>query len=444
MRWLPLALVALGLCSCGKKAPKPETPPDPEPEPTPTVPNRPAPSKPEVTALYQFWDSSVNEHVYSYGDGEPANWRRNPDFKNEKIIGYVATQQYAGTVPLYRAYCKDRRHYFYLSKPAGANDVERMEAFTVYVWKTPGDGRVPVHACFLPDDKDACFDQDLKRIKDYVDGTLKQIGKQRKLVENYFYVYPTGSPARPGTGTGDPKPPSDPYLFDWWELPADRRAPLVAAAKKAFGELKKLGVETEEIILGEGYFAALDERFVTTEGKIRADVLRELRLLGVSNLKVVPTTRKGTVMFSDAGVAELDQLRCLHSVYLGWADITDAGLAGFKNLKALSKLALGNTIQKLRITGDGLKHLQGLPELAQLEIRGASITDVTLKPLTQLPHLFDLDLSKNPITDAGLQTLAACPNLKKLRLTSGPGLTDAGVERLEKAKPELEVKLGSP
>ena len=44
---------------------------------------------------------------------------------------------------------------------------------------SPGDGRVPVHACFLPDDKDAYFDQDLKGVKDYVDGTLASEDERR-------------------------------------------------------------------------------------------------------------------------------------------------------------------------------------------------------------------------------------------------------------------------
>ena len=166
------------LCSCGKKNPAETS-------------DALAPPKPELTALLCFWDTTLFEHVYTYGEGEPASWRKNPVFAVKPTVGYVATKQYPDTVPLQRAYCRDRRHYFYINKPAGASDIERMEDFHVYVWTKPGDGRVPVHACFLPDDKDPYFDQDLKRVKDCVDGTLQGIGKQRKLAENYFYVYPS-------------------------------------------------------------------------------------------------------------------------------------------------------------------------------------------------------------------------------------------------------------
>jgi serine/threonine protein kinase len=172
-------------------APSPATPS--LPEPSASAPSAPTPPKPEVTPLLCFWDKTLNEHIYTYGDGEPTNWRKNPAFTTKPTVGYVATKQYPDTARLYRAYSRDRLHYFYLDKPAGARDIERIEDFVVYVWTKPGDGRVPVHACFLPNDKDAYFEQDLDRVKDYVDGTLKGIGKRRKLVENYFYVYPTGS-----------------------------------------------------------------------------------------------------------------------------------------------------------------------------------------------------------------------------------------------------------
>jgi hypothetical protein len=196
MRWIILPLLAACVCACGKKSP----PVDP-PEETP---------KPEVTPLYQFWDTNQNEHIYTYGDGEPANWRTNPAFTEKGVVGYVATKPYPDTVPLIRAMCRDQRHYFYTTKPEGATDIERIEDFRVYVWTAPGGGREPVHACFLPDDKDPCFSQDLRRIKDYVDGTLKQIGKQRKLVENYFYVYPTGKSAGPAPQPARPVAPGGP------------------------------------------------------------------------------------------------------------------------------------------------------------------------------------------------------------------------------------------
>lgn len=199
MRHSSILLMALCLCSCGKKGPAPAD--DPAPSETAAV-------RPEVIPLLQFWDRTLNEHVYSYGDGQPAEYRRSGNFGNEKVVGYVATKEYPGTVRLVRAYCQDGKHYFTLNTPpATANDVVRIEAFIVYVWTSPGPGRVPVHACFLPDDKDPYFDTDLAKVKEYVDKTLKVINKQRKLVENYFYVYASGpASGAPSPSQASPQP----------------------------------------------------------------------------------------------------------------------------------------------------------------------------------------------------------------------------------------------
>src|SRR5438309_72939 len=105
MRLLLSSLVAVCLCSCGKK----DKPTEPAADGNAPPPSLPAPAKPEVTALLCFWDSTVNEHVYTYGDG-----------------------------------------------------------------------------------------------------TLKGIGQQRKLIENYFYVYATGGASNPPTSNpAPPKPQPD-------------------------------------------------------------------------------------------------------------------------------------------------------------------------------------------------------------------------------------------
>ncbi len=166
--------LALFAGACDRKTSPTEADPTPAPAPTPT------PAKPTLLALYRFWDTRHNEHVYTYGEGEPAAWRKNPAFNGEVLIGYIAVAPQPGASRLYRAYCRDQRHYFYLTTPAGATDIERIEAFEVYVWPQPGDGRVAIHACSLPDDKDSYFDRDLANVKEYAAGTLKQIGKPHK------------------------------------------------------------------------------------------------------------------------------------------------------------------------------------------------------------------------------------------------------------------------
>jgi hypothetical protein len=38
--------------------------------------------EPQRVALYCFYDNKLHEHVYTYGDGELAAWRKNRDMKS--------------------------------------------------------------------------------------------------------------------------------------------------------------------------------------------------------------------------------------------------------------------------------------------------------------------------------------------------------------------------
>jgi hypothetical protein len=271
-----LLLGALCLCSCGKKASAPADDP---------APNETATPRPEVLPLIQFWDRTLNEHVYSYGDGQPAEYRRSGNFGNEKVVGYVATKEYPGTARLIRAYCQDGRHYFTLNTPpAAATDVVRIEAFVVYVWTSPGPGRVPVHACFLPDDKDPYFDTDLAKVKEYVDKTLKVINKQRKVVENYFYVYASGPapsvPSTPQSGSSVTTPGSKGKADDA-ELAAVR-AKLVGKWSSKMGELSERTLE----LLPNGV-ALWMERIGDREPMPKDDYDHTWELLDKSTLKEV-------------------------------------------------------------------------------------------------------------------------------------------------------------
>jgi hypothetical protein len=187
-------LFALALLSSCRQAKKPEETEQPAPEEVPATPR-----KLDTIAIHRFWDTRLREFVYTYGEGEPADWRKSGNFNRETIIGSAAATPQPGTVRLYRAYCRDQRHYFYITKPVGATDIERIESFEVYVWTKPGDGRIAIHACFLPDDKDAYFDSSLQSIMEYVDTTLKERGPHRKPVQAMFYLYP------PPPGSQQPK-----------------------------------------------------------------------------------------------------------------------------------------------------------------------------------------------------------------------------------------------
>src|SRR5262245_50173794 len=42
---------------------------------------------PKRIDLLRFYDKNLHEHVYTYGEGEPAEWRKNTDMATETVIG---------------------------------------------------------------------------------------------------------------------------------------------------------------------------------------------------------------------------------------------------------------------------------------------------------------------------------------------------------------------
>jgi hypothetical protein len=148
--------------------------------------------------LIRFYDTKRNEHVYTYGDGEPQAWRERDEMQTETVLGQVALTKEKGTTPLYRAVRKDGKHYFYLVKPTNISDY-KLEDFHVYVWTKPGDGRIPLHACVLPDSIDLFLDNDLKKINEFNSTTLKGIGQKRRTYMKMFYIYPPEAEDKPET-----------------------------------------------------------------------------------------------------------------------------------------------------------------------------------------------------------------------------------------------------
>ena len=82
--------------------------------------------------------------------------------------------------------------------------------------------------------------------------------------------------------------------------------------------------------------------------------------------------------------------------------------------------------------------MQALPELSQLNLAGARITDNGLEHLKQIKNLQVLELNGTPITDAGLIRLQQLKALVRLDL-SGTKVTAAGIKALQAALPRCEI-----
>lgn len=140
------------------------------------------------------------------------------------------------------------------------------------------------------------------------------------------------------------------------------------------------------------------------------------------------------------------------SVSLDCPQATDANLEHLKDMPHLMLLSLGGTAQSgLTIRGNevvegaspltdkGLKHLEGLSELASVRLWGCTnVTDEGVKHLQGLENLTWLRLGYSPISDAGIDSICHMSHLEKLDLT-GTRVTAAGTAKLRRALPNLEI-----
>lgn len=180
-------LVALALCLISSAEDKPKSA------------NK---DKPLRANLIRMYDTKLNEHIYTYGDGEIGNWRNRKELINETIIGQVALTQEPGTTRLWRAKRKDGHHYFYLTKPKTLKDFD-LENFVVYVWTKGDDDRVAIHGCVLPDYLDLQLDPDKQKVLDFVKDTKTGINVKRKLYLNMCYMYPPAEEKNEKTETSE-------------------------------------------------------------------------------------------------------------------------------------------------------------------------------------------------------------------------------------------------
>jgi serine/threonine protein kinase/Leucine-rich repeat (LRR) protein len=118
----------------------------------------------------------------------------------------------------------------------------------------------------------------------------------------------------------------------------------------------------------------------------------------------------------------------LDSLDLSDSAIGDADLASLNGLTHLRRLVLDGT----NIEGQGLIHLQELPELKELRLGCPKVIEVFLVELAGLQKLEKLSLAKSHVSDEGARQLAQLRNLKELDLTETK-VTAAGVKELQKS-----------
>jgi len=161
---------------------------------------------------------------------------------------------------------------------------------------------------------------------------------------------------------------------------------------------------------------------------------------GIRNVQHAPALRAmiltGTRITND-GLEPLLDLKSLVALDLEVCNgVTDAGLVHLGRMKQLQAIVLKKTgFEPKRVTDVGLKHLQELTALRQLDLYGNSISDAGLVHLGRMVNLEQLNLSLTQVTDDGLARLSPLEKLRRLDLLysvgfAGPQVTDVGLEHL--------------
>ena len=126
--------------------------------------------------------------------------------------------------------------------------------------------------------------------------------------------------------------------------------------------------------------------------------------------------------FSDADLADIEQLPNLSTLTLKNRPITDEGLSHIKSLPRLSALNLSGT----RITDRSLDYLVNFKHLNVLVLTGTEITDDGLKSIGKITSLHSLWLDETSVTDGGLAALKAL-NLERLEV---PQISERGMPQI--------------
>jgi hypothetical protein len=117
-------------------------------------------------------------------------------------------------------------------------------------------------------------------------------------------------------------------------------------------------------------------------------------------------------------------------------EIVDANLYAVRQFSDTEWLELHST----RVTDDGLAAIEAWTDLRWLFLNNNPLTDGSLDIIRRFEKLEWLELGGTQITDAGLTKLTELTKLRKLGLSCCTKVTQAGVQRLQKALPNCEIQ----
>ena len=157
----------------------------------------------------------------------------------------------------------------------------------------------------------------------------------------------------------------------------------------------------------------------------------------LTNLKILTLKRS---VIQDHSVMDLSGLKNLEILTVTTPRkskdlLTDADLACLAKLKKLKSIQTDHGA----ITGEGLKHLVGLPDIDRLSLGGPNLKDEDFRYFSNMKKLSLLCVSGSSLTDACLKHLEALPLLGTLSIFKDNDITDEALKRLQAKLPNLSM-----
>lgn len=185
---------------------------------------------------------------------------------------------------------------------------------------------------------------------------------------------------------------------------------------------------------------------VTDAGLVRIARLRKLQDLrleycnitsdGIASLSALPELtflHLGGTQVDDVGAETLARYPRLRSIVLDQTTVSDRGL------KALARLPLYLLrLDQTDVTAAGLAHLREHPTLEALCVSDTVVGDEGARHMATVPNLTDLRIEHARLTEAGVEELAHCKRLRQLHISRN-GLWPGVIARLNKALPNCRV-----
>ncbi len=115
--------------------------------------------------------------------------------------------------------------------------------------------------------------------------------------------------------------------------------------------------------------------------------------------------------------------------------------ADFANLSKIGPQIRTLSIRAGQVTDDQMRLISGFSNVVRLRLIGNPLTDAGAASLGGMKALRDLSLVESKLSDVGLMSVATAPSLRRVYVWN-TGVTKAGADKAQAARPGLKVDLG--